>query len=274
MTAAGIRPSPWRRELSDLGRGVAGAFLFGVPFLYTMEVWWTGNFTSPPRMLVALALTYGTLVALDAATGFRSQRSTALRRTLADSIEALALGLVCATAGLVLLRRLTPAVGLEAAMGRIVLLGLPFGIGVGVANGLLRRVEGEGDEQEGDSSPPTDEPQGQDYSIHGTLVDGGAAVLGATVVALAIAPTEEVPLIAAGLSGPWLLAVILASLALSYVIVFQAGFGSQKARRSHEGISSILGARRCSPTCSRCSWRRSCSRSSSSSSRATHPASG
>jgi putative integral membrane protein (TIGR02587 family) len=61
-------------------------------------------------------------------------------------------------------------------------------------------------------------------------------MLGATIIAFSIAPTDEIPLIAGSLSGPWLLGVVGASLALSYVIVFAANFaGSERraARRTH-----------------------------------------
>ena len=46
-----------RTELRHLMHELAGAFLFGMPFLYTMEIWWRGNTAEPPRMLFALALT-------------------------------------------------------------------------------------------------------------------------------------------------------------------------------------------------------------------------
>jgi putative integral membrane protein (TIGR02587 family) len=61
-------------------------------------------------------------------------------------------------------------------------------------------------------------------------------MLGATVIAFSIAPTDEVPTIAAALTGPWLVALVLASLALSYVIVFEANFGVQARRRTRPGV--------------------------------------
>ncbi len=70
----------------------------------------------------------------------------------------------------------------------------------------------------------------------GTLADAGATVLGATIVAFAIAPTDEVPMIAAALTGPWLLGLILASLALSYVIVFEASFSAPTRRSAYRGV--------------------------------------
>src|SRR3712207_6959860 len=49
---------PYTTLFRSFMRGVAGAFLFGAPFLYTMEVWWKGNFTSPPYMLAVLCVSY------------------------------------------------------------------------------------------------------------------------------------------------------------------------------------------------------------------------
>ena len=48
----------WRVEAHHLTHELAGALLFGMPFLYTMEVWWRGNSAGPARMLAALLSTY------------------------------------------------------------------------------------------------------------------------------------------------------------------------------------------------------------------------
>ncbi|NJL56937.1 DUF2391 family protein, partial [bacterium] len=48
----------WLTEIDDLIRGACGGFLFGIPLLYTMEVWWIGSVVEPPLMLVAIAITY------------------------------------------------------------------------------------------------------------------------------------------------------------------------------------------------------------------------
>jgi putative integral membrane protein (TIGR02587 family) len=237
MTDRRAPDHPWRQERDDLLHGVAGAFLFGAPLLYTMEVWWTGSFTSPLRMLVALAGTYLALIVLDAATGFRQQRATRLGRRLTDSAEALALGLVLATASLLLLRRIGPEVGPEALLGRIILEAVPFSLGVGIANGLLHVEAAPADaaraSADGDPDVPTAAPAG---TWRATLAQAGATVLGATIVAFSIAPTDEVPMIAAALHGPWLLALVLASLLLSYLIVFAAHFGVQARRQARPGV--------------------------------------
>src|SRR5215207_3379567 len=120
------KKSPWLIELDDLMRGVAGAFLFGAPFLYTMEVWWKGNFTSPARMLFSLAVAYLSLIALNLNGGFRARQPRTWGRIFADSAEGLAIALVTAALSLVLIGIIRTVSGLEAIMGRIVMEAVPF----------------------------------------------------------------------------------------------------------------------------------------------------
>jgi putative integral membrane protein (TIGR02587 family) len=229
------RPSPWQAELDDLMRGMAGAFLFGAPFIYTMEVWWKGNFTSPPRMLLTLAVAYAALVALNVRGGFRAEQPSTWPRILTDSAEGLAIALATAALSLMLIRIVRLDTSLEANLGRVVMEALPFSIGVGIANNVLLKREKNGGESDDSSDDPAAH-QWHDHAWRGTLADAGATALGAVIVAASIAPTDEVPLIASALSSPWLLAIVASSLLLSYAIVFEASFGSQQARRSQPGF--------------------------------------
>lgn len=226
--------TPWRNELDDLMRGVAGAFLFGVPFLYTMEVWWKGNFTSPRRMLLALLIAYVSLLVLNRGAGFRKEEeeSAPWTRTLGDSAEALALALITSALSLTVIGIIRFDDGLDATMGRIIMESVPFSIGIGVANNFLHRPQ----EESGDKDSDAKSHQWHDHSWHGTLADAGATALGATLIAFSIAPTDEIPMIAAGLSPARLLVIIGASLLLSYIIVFEASLGMQAARIEQPGI--------------------------------------
>ncbi len=215
-----------RTEINDFLRGSSGAFLFGVPFLFTMEVWWKGNFTSVPRMIIALLLTYLSLLALNRFEGFRKEGASPWSRTILDSFEGLAIALVSATVGLFLIRVLTFEAGLQVTLGRIVMETVPFGIGVGITNTFLYSDENQ--EKGG--------VRFADHAWKGTLLDAAATVFGATIIAFNIAPTDEIPKIASGMSPLWLLVIIAASLGLSYIIVFEANFGSQEARMNQPGI--------------------------------------
>ncbi|MGB3199684.1 MAG: TIGR02587 family membrane protein [Nodosilinea sp.] len=217
----------WRTELDDLMRGIAGAFLFGAPFLYTMEVWWKGNFTSPPRMMLILAMAYLALVLLNIKGGFRAQQSRGYGQILAESVEGLAIALFTATLSLTLLDILHLDTGIDALMGRLITLSLPYAIGVGIANNLLLKTS---------DDSGTDSTKTHGHPWRSTLSDAGAALLGAIVVGSSIAPTDEIPMISSSLEPARLLLIMASSLLLSYVIVFQANFGSQRQRRSQSGL--------------------------------------
>ena len=52
---------------------------------------------------------------------------------------------------------------------------------------------------------------------------------------MAIAPTDEIPMLDSAIEGPWLVALVLASLAVSHAIVFVAGFSGESERKAQHG---------------------------------------
>ena len=226
------RQSPSKTELRHLTHELAGAFLFGMPFLYTMEIWWRGNTAGPPRMLCALALTFIALVVLEKAAKARSDRSVPWVRALIEAIKALATGLVAAAVGLFLIGFLDFDAGLHAIVGRLCMEGLPFSLGVGLADFLLG--EKEDGYEKGGAGRSAEHKESSDMHDR-VIVRLGATALGATVIALTLAPTHEIPLIAIGLSYPHLLGIVGASLVISYMIVFASNFVATEARREHRG---------------------------------------
>ena len=235
-------PGTWRAELMNVVRAVSGGLLFGVPLLYTMEVWWTGSHTSPQQMLTILLLLAVPLVMLNATSGFRFDRDVNPSDVVAHTLEALAVGLVVTGIVLALLREITSATPVDAALGKLVYEAVPFCLGVSVARHFLSgRRSGPDDDglDAGDDEAP--DPTGSDDSAEGpdslraTLGDLGATALGAAFVSLSIAPTDEVPMIASAMHPPALLAILVASLIASYGIVFAAGFGRQDERHADEG---------------------------------------
>ena len=72
--------------------------------------------------------------------------------------------------------------------------------------------------------------------MNATLKDLGATAIGAVFVGLTIAPTDEVPTLAAAMTPGWLLAMMAVSLVVSYAIVFVAGFTDEKNRKRQTGL--------------------------------------
>jgi putative integral membrane protein (TIGR02587 family) len=246
QTAAGqTAAGPWRAEAVELVRGASGGLLFGVPLLYTMEVWWTGSRSSPAQTGAVLALLFVPAYVLNRTAGFRTSRDTRTIDAVADTIETVAIGLVITAAVLVLLRQITVDTPRSAALGMILYECIPFTLGVGVAGQFLRgsRV-GVGDDS-GDADRGGDRQDrrdrharadGDEGAVNGTIADVGATVIGAIFIALSIAPTDEIPMIAASMSAAWLILFAVASLVVSYAIVFVAGFSGQERRHAQEGI--------------------------------------
>jgi len=219
----------WLNELDDIIRGASGGFLFGIPLLYTMEVWWIGSFAKPLQMLGAIAATFIAVFLLNRTEGFRKTKDIRLQDALIDTVESLAIGTFCAAFILFLLREITADTPLQETLGKVIFEGLPFSMGVAIARAVLS-----GDRNQG--SDDDKQNQNQETNINATLADIGATLIGATIIAFNISPTDEIPMLAAAISPPWQLAIIAASLLISYGIVFAAGFTQQEKRQQQQGI--------------------------------------
>lgn len=224
--------SNWLYELEDLTRGACGGFLFGIPLLYTMEVWWIGSYTRPPLMLLVLAVTFLVVFVLNRTDGFRQINPDSARRAFADSVEAIAIGIVCTTLTLIIIREITIQTSLEETLGKIIFESIPFSIGVALARSILASGDtSDEDEQSGRLSSLSEE-----NAYNATLADIGATVVGSIIIAFSIAPTDEVPMIASAMSPLWLLAMLLMSLIVSYAIVFTSGLTQQQKRLQQTGL--------------------------------------
>ncbi|MFZ1026126.1 MAG: TIGR02587 family membrane protein [Limnoraphis robusta] len=229
--------SVWRKEINDIIRGAAGGFLFGIPLLYTFEVWQAGSYLQPPLMLCILAVTYCVVLFFNRIEGFRRKKRKTFSDAFFESIEALAIAVVCATLIMILLQRITLQTSLEEALGKIVFESVPFSLGVSLSRLILS------EENSNDISENQDKNKhssltnsSQKKRINDTLSDLGGTMTGAIIIAFSIAPTDEVTELGVASSPPWLIAIILASLLISYMIVFVAGFARQKERKQQQGL--------------------------------------
>lgn len=236
------RRQPWQQEIEDLIRGASGGFLFGIPLLYTMEVWWIGSYTEPPLMLIILAVTFVIVFLLNRTDGFRQLNPDEPLQAAMDSVEALAIGTVCVTLILILLQEITPQTPLNEDLGKIVLEGMPFSIGVALARSILQGDRLNAGQHQSDASASSKPEAASSQSsnrpdeYNATLADLGATLVGTIFIAFNIAPTDEVPMLTAAASPPWLLAILITSLIISYGIVFVAGFTTQAQRLQQTGL--------------------------------------
>lgn len=218
----------WPLELQAVVRGAAGGFLFGVPLLYTVEVWSIGSSTGAWWLLAVLGVTLLVAWLLTQVEGFRQTLSLHPLEAVMESMEAVGIGVICAALALVLLRRITLDTPLTETLGKLVFEAVPFSLGVALARSTFQGRKGR--------DRRTTAPLYRHFAsptlatVRDALVDLDATLIGAVLIAFSIAPTEEVPLIASSLPSLWLLLVMAASLGLSYAIVFASGFADRSER--------------------------------------------
>lgn len=187
-------------------------------------------------MLAMLATTFVVVVLLNYTEGFRKSKSKKFLDTVMDSVEALAIGIICATCILVLLGEVEQETPLNEALGKILLESTPFSLGAALAGAFLSGDRWSTSNKQ-DSDKQGFQTEREDASnLNATFADIGATLIGATIIAFNIAPTDEIPMLDAAIAPPRLLAIIAVSLLISYGIVFQAGFTTQKKRRQQKGI--------------------------------------
>lgn len=231
MGIAKTRSKQWSSELKNLIRGASGGFLFGIPLLYTMEVWWIGSYVGALRSLLALLFTFAIVFLLNQTCGFRRSGDLSAIEAAMDSVEALAIGIVCTGITLVVLQEITLQTSLQETLGKLIYEGMPFTLGVALANQFL---SGDGRETQPDEG--SSQKQSKDGKLNDTLSDIGATLIGALIIAFNIAPTDEIPMLASAASGLWLLAVMALSIVISYIIVFAAGLTNQQKRHQQQGV--------------------------------------
>lgn len=214
----------WRKELDGYTRAFAGAFLFGIPLVMTMEMWWIGTYIEASKLVGLLAFAFLANLALVHVTGFKEEGRT-LAADLEQALEALAVGAVASAMVLFVLGQIGPGQPFGASIGLVIVQTTPLSIGASVANSVLRPEETAEDAAGSRSGPWRD-----------ALFDLGGTAVGAIFISFSIAPTEEVPMLAAELDFAHLVGVIAFSLAIAYAIVFESQFGRQARRRKQQGL--------------------------------------
>jgi putative integral membrane protein (TIGR02587 family) len=237
-------PGPWEKEFDDFIRALSGAFLFGVPLLYTMEMWWIGSYSELWRLGVFLALALVLNFSLARFAGFKQEPPT-LARSVNETVDAVAVGLLASTIVLLTLNRFTLEDPLDSILGKVIIQAVPLSLGASAANIILafrvpQRDDGQDDDANGGGAQGGEGGEGGDQGgggrhRHSLLTDLGATIIGGLFIAFSIAPTEEVPTLAAGLTYWHEIALILLSLALTYAIVFESGFDPQRTDSENRG---------------------------------------
>lgn len=220
MSAAAVQTESTLDYARGLARAFGGALLFAFPLLMTIEMWSLGFTITPLRLAVFLALSLPLLFGLSYYAGFR--KTFGPMDDLLDALAGLAVGFATAAVLLGLFGVLSPGQPADEWIGKLSLQAVPAAIGALLAR---RQLAGDGD---GGSDVPESENTRDTYASELFLM-----VVGALFVALNVAPTEEMILIAYQMT-PWhSLALAVLSIGLLHVVVYALGFAGQHPRDNH-----------------------------------------
>lgn len=198
-----------RRLIIDLARAFAGALVFALPMLMTMELWQIGFYIEPLRLALLTILTIPMLVGLSHFSGFES--TFRWRDDLEDACIAYAIGWLTAAAVLVMFAVVTPNLPFDSILGMIALEAVPASIGAILARSLF----GSGGSEE------EREQRKQQATYGGELF---LMAVGAIFMAMNVAPTEEMILIAFKTTLWHTLALVIASLLIMHAFVYAVEF--------------------------------------------------
>lgn len=206
-----------------LARAVAGAIIFGLPLQMTMEMWSLGFSMPSWKLALLLALFVPFLVALSWHVGFEPTFS--VRDDLVDALVAYAVGFVSSALVLALLGQLRIDMGPHEVVGRVALQAVPASIGALLSQAQLGH---------------SDQARALRGGSNSYASDLFIMAVGALFLAFNVAPTEEMLLIATGLS-PWgAIALVAASIAAMHSFVYAVAFRGSPQDHRHASAWSVL----------------------------------
>ena len=193
-----------------LARAAAGAVIFGLPLLMTMEMWAFGFHMDRLKLALFVAVIALVVFGLSRFAGFRD--ATSFADDVLDTFAALLVGFLVAGASLALFGLITTDTAPRDLIGKVAVQAAPASIGAVLANKQLRaRTQGEAKEDRA-----------------GYLGQLFLMAAGALFFAFNVAPTEEMILIGFKMT-PWhAVALVAVSLAILHALVFTVGFGGQE----------------------------------------------
>lgn len=198
--------------LKEYARGFAGGMIFSLPLLYTMEVWWSGFFASPMRLLGYLVAVSLLLLGYNRFAGMH--HDSTWREVLLDSVEELGLGLVTAFVLLWTIGQIREMTELHEMLGKTVVEGGVIAIGFSVGSAQLG----------GGSTEASDDDLGHGTSSLAAQI--AIAFCGSMLFAANVAPTEEILVIAYESTPLRLLCMVIFSLVVAGLILVYSDFKS------------------------------------------------
>ncbi len=196
-----------------LGRAFGGALIFSLPMLMTMEMWWLGFYMDRYRLALLLCVNIPLLVLLARHIGF--ERSVTWAEACRDAAIGYGVGILAIVIFLAVFGVITLDMPIRDVIGAVAIQSVPASIGALLARSQLGEAEVD------DSA----DHQGSSYWREIFLMGVGALILG-----LNVAPTDEMVVIAYKMT-PWQgLSLIILSIILMHGFVYAVEFKGTEER--------------------------------------------
>jgi putative integral membrane protein (TIGR02587 family) len=205
------------------GRAFAGALIFSLPMLMTMEMWWLGFTMDPFRLALLFGLMLPLLVRLSKFGGMRNTASW--RDDLADALVVVAMSFMAAALILWIFGVIAPGMPPQEILGKIAVQTFPASIGGMLARNQFGSREAEKREEEAEAT----------YSGELFLM-----VAGALFLSLNLSPTEEIPLLAYRMTMWQEVALALLSIVLMHAFVHNLELRGSHGARPGETFLSMF----------------------------------
>lgn len=199
-----------REHLRGLARACAGAIIFSVPLLMTMEMWELGVHLDRLRLVQFIVVDLVVLVGLSRIAGF--ERTRGWIEDVLDAFAAFAVAVFASTAVLAMFAVIGPDMSADEVVGKIAIQSVPASFGAMIAN---RQLGGSDRQQDGAKDRST---------YRGELF---LMLAGALFLSFNVAPTEEMVLIAYKMTYWHGLALVVVTILLMHAFVYGVGFAGQ-----------------------------------------------
>ncbi|TWT56492.1 TIGR02587 family membrane protein [Allorhodopirellula solitaria] len=221
-----------KRFWIGLARAVAGALLFSLPMMLTMEMWSIGPTSSPLQMGALLSMTFPILFGLAKLSGFEEPEGWA--GTAVDAFVAYAVGWLTTFMILSVFAVLNVAtMPLSELIGVISIQTIPASIGAVLAASQL------GGHTDSDDEIQTNDDDGA-HTTREYFRELFVMAIGALFLAFNVAPTEEMVLVAFKMTAWHGCLVMLLSLMIMHGFVFKVKFHGQKPIPQEQSAWSVF----------------------------------
>lgn len=204
-----------RKFAIGLARAFAGAILFSLPMMMTMEMWRLGFTINGYRLALLIILDIPLLIGLSYFVGF--EETDSLLNDAVDAFVAFAVGFVSSAILLYLFGVINFQMPAEEIVGEISIQAVSAGLGAMLAQSQL----GNNDKANADN----EKRQKRSAGYFGQLF---IMIVGALFLSLNTAPTQEMILINYQTSDLHIIAIFILTLALMHAFVYAVGFQGQE----------------------------------------------